>query len=202
MKATIIQKIEAAKVVAIIRSENSLDVRPVIETLIKSGIKALEITSNTPDYCEHISWAREQFPEILTGAGTIISEALAEEACRAGAQFLVTPNMDPEVIAVAKKAGIATLMGAMTPTEIATGLKHGADFIKIFPAGSLGIAYFKALLGPFRGTKFIAVGGINAANAAEWLAAGAVGIGVGGSLTSGTAADLENAVKELLAQIQ
>ncbi|TCC96865.1 bifunctional 4-hydroxy-2-oxoglutarate aldolase/2-dehydro-3-deoxy-phosphogluconate aldolase [Pedobacter psychroterrae] len=202
MKTKTIAHIESAKVVAIIRSDNEKDVRPMLANLIASGITALEITANTPGFCAHILWVKREFPEILVGAGTITTVELAKQAIGAGAQFLVTPNMNADVIGAAKNAGVVSLMGAMTPTEIATGLQQGADFIKLFPAGTLGTDYLKAVLAPFRGCKIIAVGGINAANAAEWLQAGAVGIGVGGTFTTGSKSEIKQSVAALLAQIK
>ena len=201
MSSTIIKKVEAAKVVAIIRTDNSGEVKPAIATLVEAGITALEITSNTPNFTNHIIWARNTFPEILVGAGTIINAKLAEEAIQANAQFLVTPNMNVDVIKVAKDAGVVTLMGAMTPTDVATGIEYGADFIKLFPAAPLGIPYFKALLGPFNGVKFIAVGGVGTVNAAEWFAAGVVGIGVGGAFVKGAPEEMKENIKKLFEQI-
>src|SRR6185312_5757068 len=112
-------------------------------------------------------------------------------ALRAGAQFLVTPNTDIEVLKIAQDAGAVTLMGAMTPTEVAVAVNNGADFIKVFPAGPLGLDYFKALQGPFKGARFLAVGSVNTANVADWLKAGAIGVGVGGSFTSGPAEQIK-----------
>jgi 2-dehydro-3-deoxyphosphogluconate aldolase/(4S)-4-hydroxy-2-oxoglutarate aldolase len=202
MKSIIINKIEAAKVVAIVRSESSENARTMIQSLVAAGIVALEITSNTPDFCEHISWARKNYPQTLIGAGTITNVALAEQAMRANSQFIVTPNTDKDVVKAAQDGGNVTLIGAMTPTEIVTGLNYGADFIKIFPAGALGLDYFKALLGPFRGSKFIAVGGINIANVADWFSAGAIGVGVGGSFTQGSPDVIKDTVNKLLLKIK
>ncbi|OOQ57739.1 bifunctional 4-hydroxy-2-oxoglutarate aldolase/2-dehydro-3-deoxy-phosphogluconate aldolase [Mucilaginibacter pedocola] len=202
MKDIIIKNIEAAKVVAIIRTDDSESVGATIDSLVAAGITALEITSNTPDFCKHITRARQTHPDVMVGAGTIINPELAKQAIAAGAQFLVTPNMNPDVIAEAKAAEVVTLMGAITPTDIAVGINNGADFIKIFPAGPMGLDYFKALLGPYKGTKFLAVGGIGAANAAEWLAAGAVGIGVGGSVVNGSPEVVKQNVEKLFSKIK
>ena len=202
MKSSIINHIESAKVVAIIRLDDTDAVRPVIKALIESGISVLEITSNTPSFCEHITWARQNYPDTLIGAGTVITPALAQEAIQAGAQFLVTPNTDIEVLKAAQNAGVVTLMGAMTPTEVAVAVTNGADFVKVFPAGPLGIDYFKALLGPFKGARFLAVASVNTANVADWLKAGAVGVGVGGSFTSGTQEHIKEKVTGLLSQIK
>lgn len=202
MKSIVINKIESAKIVAIIRSESSEDVRVTIENLVGAGITALEITSNTPNFCEHITWARSKFSDILIGAGTIINIELAEQAIQAGSQFIVTPNTDKDVIRKAQDNNITTLIGALTPTEIASAINYGADFIKVFPAGHLGIDYFKAMLGPFRGKRFIAVGAVNISNIASWFLAGAVGVGIGGTLTQGSPESIKDTVHKLLAQLK
>lgn len=202
MRTVIVEKIELAKVVAIVRLDAQPKVEPLVQVLLTAGIQVLEITSNTPGYGEEIWKARRKFPDALIGAGTIINTELAREAISFGAQFIVTPNMQVDVISVAHDANIPVLMGAMTPTEIAVGLNHGADFIKIFPAGSLGLDYFKALRAPFDQARFIAVGGVDHSNAQDWLRAGAVGIGVGGLLTQGTTENIETSVKRLLMAIK
>jgi 2-dehydro-3-deoxyphosphogluconate aldolase/(4S)-4-hydroxy-2-oxoglutarate aldolase len=201
MKNIIIENIEAAKVVAIIRLDDSNSVPATINNLVAAGIKVLEITANTPNFCAHISWARTTYPDIAVGAGTIINPDLAKQAIAADAQFLVTPNMNPDVIDTAKAGGVVTLMGAITPTDVAIGINHGADFIKLFPAGPMGLAYFKALLGPYKGTRFIAVGGINTDNVTDWFSAGAIGVGVGGLITDGPADRVKENVEKLLSKI-
>lgn len=171
--------------IAIVRVAEEREALPTVAALVAAGIQVLEITSNTPGYGRTIQQARERYPDILVGAGTILDETLAKEALSYGAQFLVTPNMHVDVITTAHGAGVPVLMGALTPTEVAEGIHHGADFIKLFPASVLGPAYLKALLGPYNQAKFIAVGGVGFSNAEEWLRAGAVGVGMGGSILSG-----------------
>lgn len=185
MRENITTAILAEKVVAIVRLAEENEVLPTVSALVDAGVRVLEITSNTPGYGVAIQQARKRFPEMLIGAGTILNVDLAQEAIAHGAQFLVTPNMNVEVIATAHGAGLPVMMGAFTPTEVADGINHGADFIKLFPASLLGIPYLKSLFGPFNGTRFIAVGGINFANAEDWLRAGAVGVGMGGSILAG-----------------
>jgi len=201
MRTEIVKQIAAAKVMAIVRLDDQLRVAPVLETLVRAGIRVLEITSNTPGYAEELRKARGRYPDILIGAGTITHAALAEEAIRHQAQFLVTPNMNIEVIAEAHGADIPVLMGALTPTEIAVGVAHGADFIKLFPAGTIGVDYFKTLSGPFKDVRFFAVGGVDESNVSDWLRAGIAGVGIGGSLTRGPLPDMGQAVKRLLALI-
>lgn len=175
--------IRQAKLVAIIRQKLQSDVANVIECMVAAGVTVLEVTANTPGFDKEITIAREKYPNTLIGAGTIINEALAEQAISAGAQFIVTPNTSKEVIDVAHRFGIPVLMGALTPTDIANALNFKADFIKVFPAGSFGIDYFKGLQGPFSDCELMPVGGVNLDNISDWFEAGAVGVGVGNDLT-------------------
>jgi 2-dehydro-3-deoxyphosphogluconate aldolase/(4S)-4-hydroxy-2-oxoglutarate aldolase len=202
MRSEIVTNIESEKIMAIIRLDDQLKVAPVLERLVDAGINVLEITSNTPGFAEEILKAREKFPAAIIGAGTITNAGLAQKAISCNAQFLVTPNTNVDIISIAHQSNIPVLMGAMTPSEIAEAVEHGADFIKIFPAGALGLDYFKALLGPFNNVKFIAVGDISLNNALGWFKAGVVGIGIGSSLTNGDMTDIKTSVTNLLTQLK
>lgn len=169
---------------AIIRLKRQGQVGPVIEGLVSSGIRVLEITSNTPGFLDEIENARKQYPNTLVGAGTITNTQLAISAIEHGAQFLVSPNTDPELIQMAHKYDIPILIGALTPTEIYTASQCGADIIKLFPAESLGIEYFKAIKGPLNEMDFFVVGGIDLNNIHDWMKVGVKGFGIGGELTS------------------
>ncbi|MEC3879178.1 bifunctional 4-hydroxy-2-oxoglutarate aldolase/2-dehydro-3-deoxy-phosphogluconate aldolase [Parapedobacter sp. 10938] len=196
-KKEIIAKIEAERLIAIVRLAEEAEVLPTVARLVASGVRVLEITSNTPGYGEAIQQARERFPEVLIGAGTILNDTLASEALSYGAQFLVTPNTNVAVIATAHRAGTPVVMGALTPTEVAEGINHGADFIKLFPASAMGPAYLKALLGPYNGIRMIAVGGVDFSNADDWFRAGAVGVGMGGSLLSDDPSTIGQSIAKL-----
>lgn len=202
MRSEIVTNIESEKIMAIIRLDDQLKVAPVLERLVDAGINVLEITSNTPGFAEEILKAREKFPAAIIGAGTITNARLAQKAISCNAQFLVTPNTNVDIISIAHQSNIPVLMGAMTPSEIAEAVEHGADFIKIFPAGALGLDYFKALLGPFNNVKFFAVGDISLNNALGWFKAGVVGIGIGSSLTNGDMTDIKTSVTNLLTQLK
>ena len=178
----IAEKILSHQLVAIVRANDSSTVQASIDCLVAGGVQVLELTSNTPDYCLHIQVALQKHPELLVGAGTILNAQLAKKAIAAGAQFLVTPNVNFQVIELAHESNIPVLMGASTPTEIASAVAYGADIIKLFPANALGLEYFKAIKAPFNDTLIFAVGGIKLENANAWLSAGADGIGVGNEL--------------------
>ncbi|WP_298474336.1 bifunctional 4-hydroxy-2-oxoglutarate aldolase/2-dehydro-3-deoxy-phosphogluconate aldolase [uncultured Maribacter sp.] len=171
------------KIVVVIRLKEQQQVEKVIEALVSGGIRALEVTSNTPGYLEEIKKARAKYPNVLVGAGTITNKAKAQNAVAAGAQFLVTPNTNIETIHIAHENDIPILMGAITPTEICNASEAGADIVKLFPAGDMGLDYFKAVKGPLNTINLFAVGGVNIKTAADWISAGAGGLGIGGGLT-------------------
>lgn len=177
--------IKSERLIAIVRTKEQEKVADIIESLVQGGIKIIEITSNTPDFLNEISNAKRKYSksDILIGAGTVINANVAKEAIESGAQFIVTPNTNTEVLSVANKHDIPVAMGAITPTEISTAIAHGADIVKLFPAGNLGIEYFKSVKSPLDNVCFFAVGGIDFSNIEEWIAAGISGLGLGSALT-------------------
>ncbi|RTE54057.1 bifunctional 4-hydroxy-2-oxoglutarate aldolase/2-dehydro-3-deoxy-phosphogluconate aldolase [Arenibacter aquaticus] len=184
-KEDIVKKIKKEKIVAIVRLKEQLEVPTLLKSLISGGLKVLEITSNTPGFCDEITSARSLYSDrdILIGAGTVTNASIAKNAIQAGAQFLVTPNTNIDVIQIAHKNNIPVLMGAATPTEVCVAVENGADIIKLFPAGNLGIDYFKSIKAPLDKVNFFVVGGINLLNIEDWLEAGATGVGLGSILT-------------------
>lgn len=128
---------------------------------------------------------KEKFAgKIIPGAGTVITLEQLQMAYDAGAQYIISPNVDVEIIRRTKELGLISLPGAMTPSEIVEAYKAGADFVKVFPVGNLGPAYIKALKAPLSHIPLMAVGGVNEKNAADFLKAGASGLGVGGNLVN------------------
>ncbi|MDO6635571.1 bifunctional 4-hydroxy-2-oxoglutarate aldolase/2-dehydro-3-deoxy-phosphogluconate aldolase [Pseudoalteromonas carrageenovora] len=148
------------------------------QALINAGINALEITSNTPGFEQEITKARTAHKNALIGAGTILNTTLAQQAIDAGAQFIVTPNTNKAVVKLAHQHGLPVLMGALTPTDVANAIEYNADIVKVFPAGSMGVGYFKALTGPFSDAQLMPVGGITLDNISQWFEAGACGAAV------------------------
>ena len=174
--------LEAAPLVAILRRPR-LDIDVCAGALIEAGVRFVEVTIDSPGAVSFLESAAKKFKEGLFGAGTVTIPELAEKAIRAGARFLVTPNFNPDVIRVARSRQIPIFSGAMTPTEIFAAYEAGAEVIKVFPAATLGSAYFKELRGPFPDIPLMATGGITGDNAPAFFAAGATALGVGGSLT-------------------
>jgi len=204
-RAEIVKIIKKEKIVAIVRMKEQLEVPTFLNSLIKGGIKVLEITSNTPGFSEEIRNARNLYSksDVLIGAGTITNIEIAKEAIKAGAQFLVTPNTNIDVIKIAHTHGIPVLMGALTPSEVCVAVENGADIIKLFPAGSLGINYFKSIKAPLDKVDFFVVGGINLSNMKDWMESGAAGVGLGSVLTQSTKGEsglesIESTVKKFI----
>ena len=185
MKDQVVNKLVAGRLVVIIRVTDPAEIPAIVECLVDGGAQAIEITSNTPGWQTAVQQLRDDYPQLLIGAGTITSPALAEQAIAAGAQFLVTPNTRPAVVSCAHQHGVPVIMGAMTPSEVVEAMEANADIIKLFPAGALGPAYLKTLAhGPYLDTVFFAVGGVDEHNLEQWIDSGAAGVGIGGSLAA------------------
>jgi 2-dehydro-3-deoxyphosphogluconate aldolase/(4S)-4-hydroxy-2-oxoglutarate aldolase len=174
--------VDEAPIIAIVRRPK-VDPARCIEHLFEAGIRLIEITMDTAGAVEVLEAQRTRVPAgALLGAGTVTDVARAEAALAAGAAFLVTPNLNFEVIKTARAHGTPVMPGAMTPTEIWNAAAAGADYVKVFPASALGPAYFRELRGPLAQIPLMASGGINAENAAEFIRFGVDALGVGGAL--------------------
>lgn len=170
-------------VIGILRGVDGEFFRALMPAAFGAGLTTLEITMNTPGAAEIVARCRPEVPPgKLLGMGTICNVAEAETAISAGAMFLVTPNTDTKVIEFAKGRGVPVIAGAFTPTEIYAAWSAGADLIKVFPCGVVGPDYIRELRGPFDQIPLVAVGGVNINNIGAFLAAGAVGVGLGNSL--------------------
>ena len=190
-KSAVLEQLTADALIPVIRADSPEVALRVVEALVDGGITTLEITMTVPDALTAIGRVAEKFGHsVLLGAGTVTTGAMAEGALDAGAEFLVTPCLVPEVIEVARRNGVAVLPGAITPTEVFTAWSLGGDIIKIFPASHVGGAsYLKALKGPFPQIPLCPTGGVNLTTIAEFVKAGAVAVGVGGELVSKAAID-------------
>ncbi|HXE44104.1 MAG TPA: bifunctional 4-hydroxy-2-oxoglutarate aldolase/2-dehydro-3-deoxy-phosphogluconate aldolase [Conexibacter sp.] len=173
-------RICARRVVGILRCDEPLRVGTAV---IEGGVDVVEVPLNVPGALDAVRSLVARFPDALVGAGTVMSAADARAALDAGASFLLSPVLRPEVIEAAHAAGAAAVPGAFTPTEIDACMRAGADLVKLFPADRLGPADLRAVLAALPDARLLPTGGISAANAAAWLAAGAVAVGVGGALT-------------------
>lgn len=187
----VMESIRTNKLIAIVRGLEARHMRALAEALLKGGISMIEVTFNQAhpemwaDTAAAIKLLADEFSgRILPGAGTVMTPEQVRIARDAGAMYIISPDTCPEVIKETKRLGLVSLPGAMTPTECALAARSGADAVKIFPAGNLGPGYIKALRAPLSNISFLAVGGVNEKNAADFIAAGAVGLGVGGALVN------------------
>jgi 2-dehydro-3-deoxyphosphogluconate aldolase/(4S)-4-hydroxy-2-oxoglutarate aldolase len=163
-------RIERLGVIPVVEVDSLKAAGPLLDALIAGGLPAAEITLRTEAGVAVIGELRNTQPDALVGAGTVSTADDARRVIDAGAQFVVSPATNPEVIAVCRAAGVPVVPGACTPTEIETALRAGADAVKLFPAEAIGgTAFLKALAGPYRDVRFLPSGGISAANLADYL---------------------------------
>jgi 2-dehydro-3-deoxyphosphogluconate aldolase / (4S)-4-hydroxy-2-oxoglutarate aldolase len=171
-----------APVVAIVRRPKVDPVR-CIEYLFQAGIRLVEITLDTAGAGDILKSLRSRVPaNALLGAGTVTDVAAAKAALAAGAAFLVTPNLNVDVIRIARAHGVPIMPGAMTPTEIWNAAAAGADYVKVFPASALGPGFFREIRGPFAHIPLMATGGVNLENARDFITFGVDALGVGGAI--------------------
>ncbi len=171
-------------VVGIIRIQEKEDLIRIARSLQLGGLKCVEITMNSGGALNAIEKARKDLPDIIMGVGTVLDGATAREAILAGAEFIVTPTVEPDVIEMAHRYGVVIIPGAMTPTEILTAWELGVDMVKVFPANILGPAYLRAIHGPLSQIPLAPTGGITADNAGEFIKAGAAIVSAGGWLVN------------------
>jgi len=169
-------------VIGVVRTKSSTQLLRVAEAICKGGVRCVEITMTTPGALRAIEAASEKLTGVLMGAGTVLDATTARQAILAGAEFLVTPTVEVDVIEMAHRYGVVVIPGAMTPTEILTAWEAGADMVKVFPASVLGPSYLKAVRGPLPQIPLVPTGGITADNAGEFIHAGAVMVCAGGWL--------------------
>ncbi|MDH6219266.1 bifunctional 4-hydroxy-2-oxoglutarate aldolase/2-dehydro-3-deoxy-phosphogluconate aldolase [Streptomyces pseudovenezuelae] len=160
------------RVIAVVRAPEIPDAAALCAALRAGGIRWIEFTRTTPDLVTHLRKAVADGRDGV-GAGTVMTAEQAEELIEAGAQYLVTPGCRPAVAQAAAAAGIPVIMGALSPTEVGMALDLGVAAVKIFPARAFGPRHFRDLAGPFPDVPLVASGGVNATNAAAFLAAGA-----------------------------
>ncbi len=182
--------LEKTGVVAICRKIYGEDLLFLAQALYQGGIRHIEVTFDQQEFdpegltSEAIMALRKAFPEMHIGAGTVINEKQLLAAHEAGAEFIISPNVEPSLIRKTRALGMLSMPGAMTPSEIITAWDAGANYVKIFPAANLGPGYIKAVRSPINHIPMMAVGGISTDNFAEFLRAGCCGAGIGGSLCS------------------
>lgn len=166
----------------------------LVDELADAGIRVFEITQDAPSGPDDLAAVRAHLAgrgdaAHVVGAGTVLHRAALDAACEAGADFVVTPILDLGLVRASIDAGVPIVAGAFTPTEIAAAWTGGATFVKVFPAAAVGPAFVRELRGPLPEIELIPTGGVDGSNAAAFLGAGAVAVGIGGALVRATAAE-------------
>lgn len=168
----IMKKLSNCGIVPVVVLDDAKDAVPVAQALLAGGIDVMEITFRTAAAADAIKAVAEKCPEMLVGAGTVVTLEQCQKAVECGAKFIVSPGFDPEVVKWCVESGVAVTPGCVTPTEIMAAMKLGLKVVKFFPAGIYGgLSALKALAGPFVGIKFIPTGGVNTQNIGEFIAA-------------------------------
>ena len=166
-----VKKIGALGVVPVVAIEDANDAKPLANALVEGGLPCAEITFRTAAAADAIKAMADAYPEMLVGAGTVITVEQAQQAIDNGAKFIVSPGLDEEVVQYCQEAGVPVTPGIITPTELQKALKLGLEVVKFFPAeASGGVKYLKALGGPFPQVKFIPTGGVSTSNLTDYLA--------------------------------
>jgi len=193
-KEQVKQRILEVKIVPVVLASSPEQALGAADAVRAGGIPIVEVTMTVPGAIEVIAGlSRLMGSDVLIGAGTVLDAATAQKCLDAGAQFLVSPGFDAETVALARRLNVLIMPGSLTPTEVITAWKAGADFVKIFPCGNVGgPAYIKSLKAALPQIPMIPTGGVNLETAAAFLRAGASALGIGGELISKAALDSGN----------
>jgi 2-dehydro-3-deoxyphosphogluconate aldolase/(4S)-4-hydroxy-2-oxoglutarate aldolase len=178
-----VERIVAGGVIAILRLVAAEDLVPAARAIAAGGVTAIEFTLTTPGAVRALGPARDVLGRsILLGVGTVLTAEAAREAIGAGAEFVVAPNLNAEVVGACRATAIPVIPGALTPTEVVQAWDLGASLVKVFPAGSVGPRYIRDLRGPLPHIPLVPTGGVSLDNVAAFLQAGAAAVGVGGEM--------------------
>ena len=185
-KYEILKQIKEEKIVGIIRVDDVEKAGKTLDALYEGGLKVVELTFTIP-YAHTVlaELTKKYAGKMVIGAGTILDEPTARIAILSGAEFLVTPTVNVDVIKLANRYGVPCLSGINTPTELVAALECGVDVVKLFPASNFKPGIIKDLKAPFPNVEIMPTGGVSLANIGEWIAAGAYACGVGGELVAG-----------------
>jgi 2-dehydro-3-deoxyphosphogluconate aldolase / (4S)-4-hydroxy-2-oxoglutarate aldolase len=208
LKLKVLSKVIESGLVAIVRTNSADQAARIAEACARGGAAAIEITFTVPGATAVIEALAKQYAagEILIGAGTVLDPETARIAILAGAQYIVSPSVSPETARLCNRYQIPYMPGACTMREIVDAMECGADIVKLFPGETLGPAFVKAVKGPLPQASLMPTGGVAVDNVAEWIKAGAVAVGVGGSLTAGAQSgnfqQITDTAKQFIERIQ
>ncbi|WP_328885183.1 bifunctional 4-hydroxy-2-oxoglutarate aldolase/2-dehydro-3-deoxy-phosphogluconate aldolase [Streptomyces sp. NBC_00316] len=183
----VMDRVARRGVVGIVRATDAQAAEKTALQVVDNGLDVVEISLTTPGALDAIARVATARPDAVIGAGTVLDKTSARLAALAGARFLVCPSLHPAVLACGHRYGLAVLPGAASATEIVTALEAGADAVKLFPARAFTPGVLRDLLQALPQAPVVPTGGVDAASASEWIAAGAIAVGVGGALASGGA---------------
>ncbi|MGC4095366.1 MAG: bifunctional 4-hydroxy-2-oxoglutarate aldolase/2-dehydro-3-deoxy-phosphogluconate aldolase [Polyangiaceae bacterium] len=200
-KNPFLHQLKETGVVAVIRAASVDAALAASHALVRGGVTGIEITFSTPGAAEAIARTRHELSNALVGAGTVLELSDLDAACDAGASFLVSPHTEARLIARAVERGVPFLAGALTPTEVVQAFRAGATCVKLFPGSAVGPSYLKALRGPLPHIPLMPTGGVDEQNLKDWLAAGAVAVGMGGNLVTGSPDAIEAAARRVSAAL-
>jgi 2-dehydro-3-deoxyphosphogluconate aldolase/(4S)-4-hydroxy-2-oxoglutarate aldolase len=191
MTETTQQTLERVGLIPVLRAKNATQAHAVVEAMIAGGVTVVEVTMTVPGAVDLLKELKEEYgSKLLLGSGTVTTAEQCQATIDAGAEFVVSPSLHPEVIATTKANHKISCPGALTPTEAITAWNAGADYVKIFPCSAVGgAAYLKSLLAPFPHLKLIPTGGVTLETAESFLRAGARALGVGSDLVNLAAVD-------------
>ncbi|MBR1811816.1 MAG: bifunctional 2-keto-4-hydroxyglutarate aldolase/2-keto-3-deoxy-6-phosphogluconate aldolase [Clostridia bacterium] len=186
-KEQILTRIQDAGIVAVVRANSVDEAERITDACIEGGVAAIELTFTVPHADKVIEGLAKKYTpdQIILGAGTVLDAATARIALLSGANYIVSPHFDPEIVKTANRYRVAVMPGIMSVTEAVQAMEAGADILKVFPAELFGPSVIKALRGPLPHAKIMPTGGVTADNVGEWIKAGAVAVGAGGALTGG-----------------
>jgi len=193
----------AVPIVAIVRHDSTEDAARIAYAAARGGARVIEITFTVPDAAVLIARLVAELPDVVVGAGTVLTAAQLDAAADAGAAFLLSPVTDPAILARAVERGIPAIPGAFSPTEVALGARGGAYAVKLYPARTLGPGFVAAIRDVLPGVKLLPTGGIGADDVAAWLDAGATAVGIAGALGTawrrGGAEDVQQTMRAAVA---
>jgi 2-dehydro-3-deoxyphosphogluconate aldolase/(4S)-4-hydroxy-2-oxoglutarate aldolase len=190
MLETTKQIIERVGLIPVLRARSERQAHAVVQAMIAGGVSVVEVTMTVPGAVDLIKVLKHEYPGLLIGSGTVTTAKEAAATIEAGAEFVVSPSFHPEVVTTTHAFDKVSIPGALTPTEIITAWRAGADYVKIFPCSAVGGAsYLKSLLAPFPDLKLIPTGGVTLQTAEGFIRAGARALGVGGDLVNLAAID-------------
>ena len=191
MKNQVIEAIDKNKIIAILRNIDSGKIVDTVQALYEGGIRLVEVTYSADgtvsdeETAANIRLLSEKFKDrMFVGAGTVLTPEQVKLTAENGGTFIISPDTNKEVIEMTKKLSLVSMPGALTPSEITAAHRYGADYIKLFPITNMGPEYVKAIAAPLSHIKFIAVGGIDQNNMADYLKAGVCGFGIGSNITN------------------